>query len=288
VTILRIALKVLFSTVLILSAVLLLFTSTVGSQSLTTITSWTTATGQVTSTSYRTFAVATTSVTSMSTDTHNYTFTIPAQLARHCYYNYVNATFKAGDRVVGKVIVVSNTVDFYIMSKAQLLTFNHSPCDQEGTGYVKAIDIKSYVVDWVVPTDGEYNFIFSSYSPSMSKPQITGFFAVQYLHSQLVASTVYSQTGVTTVSANTRTLSSVYYSTVQNPLEGITSPSSLMIIGAVVGILVVVALVAISKRRKGTSTKPVETKGQKHFCINCGAELPANSKFCNKCGSAQT
>jgi ribosomal protein L40E len=23
------------------------------------------------------------------------------------------------------------------------------------------------------------------------------------------------------------------------------------------------------------------------FCINCGAELPPKSKFCNKCGSAQ-
>jgi hypothetical protein len=256
---------------------------------LTTITSWTTATGQVTSTSYRTFAVATTSVTSMSTDTHNYTFTIPAQLARHCYFTYGNQTFKAGDRVVGKVIVVSNTIDFYIMSRTQLVAFNHSPCDQEGTAYVKALDIKSYVVDWVVPADGEYDFVFFSYSPSASKPQITGSFAVQYIHSQLVASTVYSQTSVTTVSANTRTLTSVYYSTLQNPLGVIASPFWLMIIGVIVGIIVVVvAVVAIPKRRKGAGAKPLETKEQKRFCINCGAELPAYSKFCSKCGSAQS
>jgi hypothetical protein len=259
-----------------------------GSQSLTTITSWTTVTGQVTSTSYRTFAVATTSVTSTSTATHNYTFTIPAQLARHCYFTYWNATFRAGDRVVGKVIVVSNTIDFYIMSNAQLQSFNHSPCDEEGTGYVKALDIKSYVVDWVVPADGEYNLVFFSYSPSVSKPKITGFFAVQYMHSQLVASTVYSQTGATTVSTSTRTLTSVYYSTVQNPLGGIASPLSLIIVGVIVGIIVVVvAVVAFPKRRKGPGAKPLETKEQKRFCINCGAELPANSKFCNKCGSAQ-
>jgi hypothetical protein len=264
-------------------------------QGLTTITSWTTMAGQVTSTSYRTFAVTTTSITSLSTDSHYYTFTIPAQLARHCYFIYANITFKAADRVVGKVTVDSNTIDFYVMSRGQLVAFNHSPCDQaqDATAYVKALDIKSYVLDWVVPSDGEYDFVFSSYSASMPKPKITGAFSVQYILSQLVASTVYSKASTTIQSATTRTISSVYYSTVQSPLDSITSPVSLLIIGVIVGIIVVVALVVVPKREKTRARAertggPSRTEKEKSFCINCGAELPLKSKFCNKCGSPQS
>jgi hypothetical protein len=236
------------------------------SQTLTTITSWTTITGQVTITSYRPLAVATTSVTSMSTDTHNYTFTIPAQLARHCYFSYANTTLKAGDRVVAKVTVDSDTVDFFVMSKAQLLAFNHSPCDQaqDATTYVKALDIKSYVVNWVVPLDGEYDFVFFSYSPSLPKPKITGSISVQYIYNQLVASTVYSRASTTMVFASTNTLPSLYYSIISEnqplvlqtgPAAPSVPPITLLIAGIVIGIVLVTAIVVISKRRRTGATK---------------------------------
>ena len=40
----------------------------------------------------------------------------------------------------------------------------------------------------------------------------------------------------------------------------------------------------ISGRRR---TKPTAAKGRQ-FCFSCGAQLPPESKFCNRCGSAQT
>jgi hypothetical protein len=289
--ILRTVPKALFSTALILSAVLLLLTSTVGSQSLTTITSWTTATGGVTSTSYRTFAVATTSITSMSTSTSMYSFAMPAVQPRHCYYDYTLGTFSTGERLVGQA-ASSIPIDFFVMSKDQYNDFSHGTCDQEYSAYVKSSAVTSYSLNWVVPSDGDYYFVFfNNPAGSQGTSKATGSFSLQLTYSQLVTSTIYSKAGTTIQSVTTRTMSSLYYSTVGSSLGGITSPVSLVVIGVVAVILVVIAVVAIRKRQKrpvATETKPSEVSKEKRFCINCGAELPTYSKFCNKCGSAQS
>jgi ribosomal protein L40E len=290
VTLLRTVSRTLFPAILVLSVIPLLLTPTVSTQSLTTITSWTTTTSQVTSTSYTTFAAATTSITSMTTTTDSYSFTLPAQQQRRCFYDYVNGTFKAGERVVGKVTVDVDTIDFFVMSKNQLLEFSHGYCDQEVSAYVKAINVKSYVLDWVVPSDGEYDFVFFSYSSTGPKPQITGSFSVQYALSQLVASTLRSTASTTIMSATTETLSSAYYSTVQTFLGGSTFSIVLLVVAVFVALAV--GFVVRASRRRARTTVAVKARTGKEegkkFCINCGAGLAPNSKFCSKCGSAQS
>jgi ribosomal protein L40E len=90
---------------------------------------------------------------------------------------------------------------------------------------------------------------------------------------------------------NTRTATSLHYSTLQSPIDQVRSPMSLLAIGIAAGILIVAAIVVIPKRQKRPAarkpTKLSEAKQEKRFCINCGAELPPNSEFCNKCGTAQ-
>lgn len=65
------------------------------------------------------------------------------------------------------------------------------------------------------------------------------------------------------------------------------SQSGLLAIVLVVAVLVVLALVML-RRRQPPVGRPPRTTAAKAFCINCGAELPAGSKFCNKCGVTQT
>jgi ribosomal protein L40E len=278
---------------LILSVFLLLLTSPVGSQSLTTVTSWTTATGEVTSTSYTTFAAGTTSITSVTTSIYSNSFTLPAELPRICYFSYVNVTsLKAGERLVGKV-VVDYPLDFYVMSKAQFSQLPRSHCDEEHPALLKASSVKSYTLDWVVPSDGNYYLVFFSYNPSFPQPKITGSLTLQFAESQLIVSTLYTTSSDAVVSATTKTVSSEYYSTVQEALGGSTSYLMLLAI-VVVAALIVGAFVMASRRKKPKSVS-AEQKGsqaavraEKQFCVNCDAQLALGSKFCNKCGSAQT
>jgi ribosomal protein L40E len=76
----------------------------------------------------------------------------------------------------------------------------------------------------------------------------------------------------------------------------------LVIIGVVAGaVLVGITVIFLRRRRPTLTPQPVQVEptpvqpqvyrtalSDKQFCLNCGAELPLNSKFCNKCGSAQT
>jgi ribosomal protein L40E len=57
---------------------------------------------------------------------------------------------------------------------------------------------------------------------------------------------------------------------------------------------IVVGSILISRKRARMPANARESiskmKAEKgvQFCINCGAELPGDSRFCNKCGSAQS
>ena len=76
----------------------------------------------------------------------------------------------------------------------------------------------------------------------------------------------------------------------------------LIVIGVIAGaVLVGITVIFLHRRRLTLTPQPVQVQptpvqlqisrtvlSDKQFCPNCGAELPLNSKFCNKCGSAQT
>jgi ribosomal protein L40E len=148
--------------------------------------------------------------------------------------------------------------------------------------------VSSYSLDWTVPTDGKYYFVFFNYAPSgQGAFQAIGTFSLQYPVSESATLTLSSTVGNSIVFTTAETLSSEYSSTVQ-PFPW----SSLLM--SYIGYLVVIAVLAaivvgailISGRRAREPTI-VEARKGVQFCTNCGAELRPGSKFCNKCGSAQ-
>ena len=271
----RTAHKALLTVLLALSAISLFFTPSVNSQAYVTITSKTTETGQVTTTSYGTSAIATQTLTSTVTNTHDYSFTLPALPARDCDYYEVNGTFNAGDRLIGKV-VTNGIMDFYVMSSDQFHQFALGSCNQQYPVLVAARKvISSYSLYWVVPDDGVYYFVFFNYASwGSGTNQVVGSFSLEYTISQSATLTLRIRTSQPTVLAITETLSSVYPSTVQ------ISPGLVLPMSYFVYLVVIVVLEAIAI---GTMISEKEMQ----FCVNCGAVLPIDSKSCNKCGSAQ-
>jgi hypothetical protein len=283
-------LKECLSALLLLSVTILALTPMAGSQSITTITSLTTATRQTTSTSYSTAAVGTTTATSTVTSAifSLTTLTVDAAKPRTCYIRSFPYDGLAGEKLQGKW--TSNyVINFYVMSESNFAKYKY--CGEPGSTYVTVEMATSYSLSWVVPANERLRFIFENYATGSDLASArTVSFELYLVGQQSSTSMLYSTTSAQLILKSTVTLTSVSYSTIHSPLEGITSPAPLAAIGVIVGILIVIALVTIPKRQKraaGTK-KPSDVPTGKSFCINCGAELQTNSKFCNKCGSAQT
>jgi hypothetical protein len=289
--ILRIALRSFFSTVLILSAVLLLLTSTVGSQSLTTITSWTTVTSQSTSTSSGRTAVA----TSTGTQTVNSsivsfrTFTVQGVQPRHCYFHSFTYDGTAGDRVQGKW-KSDYVLNFYILSESSYDKWKY--CGEPGSTYVRVEMANSYTVNFVLPETGRVYFVFENYaagSDTASSRTVT--FLLYRMDAQSVTSTLYSTWSSQMVLGITNTMTSLQYSTIQPALGGASS-YLIILVAAVLAVVIVAAVLMISRGRAARRAS-AEPRSQavigpvKQFCVNCGADLTPNSKFCTKCGTSQ-
>jgi ribosomal protein L40E len=288
----------LLSALLLLAVSALVLTPMAGSQSLTTITSLTTATSLMKSTSYHTFAVQTTTATSTVTSAIYTagTFTVQGVKPRQCFGTYFTYDALAGEKLQGKW--TSNyVINFYVMPESSYAKFKY--CGQPGSTYITMEMATSYSLSWVVPTDGRVYFYFENYaSGSDTASARTVTFELYKIGPASRTSLIYSTTSAQMTLESTAILTSVLYSTLNQPVVLQTgtaapsmSPTALMIIGIVIGIIAVAVIVAISKRKRATATSSktplAEKREERGFCINCGAELPPSSKFCNKCGSSQ-
>ena len=109
-----------------------------------------------------------------------------------------------------------------------------------------------------------------------------------------ITSTLETTTGsLATTATGTQ---SITMSTTQSELITQLGQNNLAILGSVLLVAVAVTLVVLRRRKaKPSIPKTTEAKkdvreeklAEKVYCINCGAELPTRSKFCNKCGSSQ-
>ncbi len=243
-----------FSALLVLSVVSLgLAPVAVVGQAFTTVTSWTTRTGVTTSDGYSTVAVATSSVTSTSTTTTTYSLEIPAAKERWCYWEEVNGTYVAGDRLVGQ-LTANNPIDFIVASQAQhdyfMLPTVQCPQWASLHGDVEAKGVRLYALNWVVPADGTYYFMFLNFAKGGGEPAVSLTFSLQYPVRWQVAVTVYHTSTMLATLETVETQSSVYSTQVSAPLGG----SSLYAAFVAIVVLAAVVVVVFMKRRAGRVT----------------------------------
>ena len=210
-------------------------------------------------------------------------------------------------------------INFYIMTDSDYAHFNLCGAPPSST-YITVPMAQSYSISWVAPrTETEY-FVFENYATgSQSSNDVTLIFTLYKTGTLQSYSTMYTTVSIPSVATNTVTLSSLYYSIPALPIPPITqAPTNnqnkqvpffevntswllpLLVVAVAAIVTFILVANALPRIRSGTSepkvTEPkpaisvsqsAEKTAGKLFCINCGAELPPKSQFCNKCGSAQ-
>jgi hypothetical protein len=218
----------------------------------------------------------------------NQQFTIPGIQSggtiSYCSSEDLPIILTAGDKLLGKVSsTYPGGIYLAIMTPQQYSFFIYSTgrtCASlaQDNEYYKIG--QSFQVQWTASSSGSYRLVFGNpnYAPttvtlSLSRISVL----VSSSHTTSSHSTLSSRSTSRTSPTFLTTQTTAY--SVQSLLHGITSPLLLAASGVIVGILIVVAIVTIPKKKR--------TVAEELFCINCGAKLPAGSKFCNKCGVTQ-
>jgi hypothetical protein len=132
---------------------------------------------------------------------------------------------------------------------------------------------------------GNYSVSAEGYGVEPSTVQVSE--GKQNAFSLILRSTARTITSITSITPHTT--SSEYYTAQTSP--GLVLPMSYMEYLAAIVLLGAIAIGAIlisgKRARIPAATKKGPSRGVQ-FCINCGVELPLDSKFCGKCGAAQT
>jgi ribosomal protein L40E len=188
----------------------------------------------------------------------------------------------------------SSVINFYVMSKDQYDKMGVRCVIDISNALVRATNVDSYSLNWVVPSDGEYYFVFYNFAVAGERGAVTGSFTLQFPTSQLVTSTLQS-TVSNEITFPTETIASTYSSTIMMPFQWVGNNLPYVIVGVIViaGVLAGAVIMGTKRTSKPPKSKvkvakrEAKAKTDVQFCINCGAELPLKSEFCNKCGSAQ-
>jgi ribosomal protein L40E len=218
------------------------------------------------------------------------TVTVEGVQPRKCFtFSFIYTKASAGERLQGKW--TSNyAINFYVMSESDYARYRY--CGRPESSYLTVEWQTSYSLDWVVPQDGPVRFIFENYAQGtdMSVERIVTF-TLYKVGPLAIASTLYTTVAIPSVDTTTVTLTSISYSTLPSSMLAGANWITLSLLAAVVLGAIVLAFLLTRRTRLATAkeSRPsgAETIVEKVFCINCGAELPARSKFCNKCGSSQ-
>ena len=265
------------------------------SQNFTTTTSWTTVTTVVTSARHSTLVATTvmtgTATRTLLTDTET-SFTVEAATSGGCHYRHVTYDAVAGQRLVGD-LTSDKPLNFYLMSKNQFVRYGQAACGEKVDAYLFIAETKSYTLDWVVPQDGAYYFIFENYGSARNQ-DVKGTFALYEVLLQPTTLTVYSTASAEIEYTTTMSLSSVYSTQISQPFSIVENQT---VVIAVLLFAVLFGLVFVTLRRKARkmshvpAARPVAApsspvQGQA-FCENCGKPIRAGSTFCPVCGDQQ-
>lgn len=207
-----------------------------------------------------------------------------------------------GDTIAGSLSSDGGPVTFAIMNmdEAQrLLSSTANTCSglDSNSRYFK--EGQSFQFQWTVTALSAYFLVMvnknsTPITVTMSAYLITGSpgqFYTPTSNTNYVSSTpYYSATEASTVSP-TNTPSSIVSPFVL-PFD---STYLVIAVGAIVLVAVILLMRRSSRTRKPIAVQRAPVMDQrtsqvtrKQFCVNCGRQIPFGSKFCGKCGAAQT
>ena len=216
---------------------------------------------------------------------------------------------------------MNNPIVFAIMNSAQFSKFGSTPfkgnnCRLASDAVLGVSGVTQYSLDWVVPDSDSYNFIFMN--PNSAAVDVvfvlwTRTVSTVRTTTQSSASTPITykptnNTPITTTVSIIPTQGSTTYSTSDLPISPVTINARSdfgwllpVLVVAIAGIVTFMFVAYAYPRIRSRTTDPKVTEPRaaksvsqtadkatsKLFCINCGAELPPKSKFCNSCGATQ-
>jgi hypothetical protein len=289
----------LFVIVLLFSIVPTLFVVQAFSQSYTTVTTKMTTSNYVSTTNTQTTPVSSYATTNTIKTTIADSWTQSAVDARHCLVEYYPINLDAGQALIGTIKAdQKDSIVLYLLSEQQVNTWKAaSPryCNPEENQvspiwYSGTVDthVTEATLKYTAAGAGLYYLVVETY---YYKPVgISVNLATQFGETTTVV--LYQTVFSTAVYSFTQTMTSELIEQLSaQATSNLGSGSMLLVIilvVAVLGALIVVLAVRSSRRRSGPPATPrAQIDTSKRFCISCGAELPLQAKFCNKCGSTQ-
>jgi hypothetical protein len=230
-----------------------------------------------------------------------------------CYYKYVSIGPEWNGYKIFGSISATNSISFGILSSAQYYQYANGPgwrgavCKFTAQSlFSPGTRLSQYSFNWTVPDSGDtYYFVF--FNPNDVDVQVT--FELWTISVSTITSTSTRQSSLLQSSARLTSSTQVSLTQGNQPAQ-LAQPSAfqnlppavlLVVAVIIIGIVIVSALV-LSGRRAGkppaakdtgvvrpeVTEMPRQAEEGTQFCINCGAKLPPKSKFCNRCGTAQT
>jgi len=229
-----------------------------------------------------------------------------------CYYIPEYVYNSAGSTVIGTISLVSGSVDFFILNASQEEKLvNHQNASTRGEGGCASLE----PVDYEFQARGLSVSVYNGYSFTYNVTDNGRHYFV-FLNTQSANAIVSMVLAWGGSPASTQASYSPSYSPLSTPYtsekETTTAQTTVQLesgmpyIAAAVAVIFALVLVtawlyfgAIRKRQKETAQPPSaqETAAKprleqsplstKQFCIECASELPAGSRFCNKCGTEQ-
>jgi hypothetical protein len=284
---------------LLFSIVPTLFVVQTFSQSYTTATTQMTTVNYVSTTNTQTTPVSSYATTSSITTTIAESWTQSAVDARHCWVQYYRINLDAGQALIGTIKADQiDSIVLYFLSEQQVNSWKAAKpryCNPEENQvspiwYAGTPDthVTEATLRYTAARAGLYYLVVETY---YNKPVgISVNLAIQF--GQTTTVVLYQTVFSTAVYSYAQTMTSERVEQVSaQAMSNLGSGSMLLVIILVVAILgafVVVLAVRSSRRRSTPPTTPREQiDTSKRFCISCGAMLPLQAKFCDKCGSTQ-
>jgi hypothetical protein len=206
---------------------------------------------------------------------------------RYCIYDhYGPINVNRGGIVTGQLEADAQGLKFYIASSSQHSKFLDSGgCSPESEYSTTPLVSKPYKVSWTAPqTEAIWLVVVTFNMAASTDVSFTG--QVQSIGTGTQQIALFGTTTIVrSASASSSISTSIQNQTGVPQVPPIYSGQVALVV-SVVAAIILVFLLYQARKKKGKTTRRARAKTA--FCINCGATISKDSKFCKECGAKQS